>query len=231
MSAPVTTYANPQAKGFAWSYSKLKNYETCPKRHFHYDIAKDVVEPESDQLKDGNFTHDVLAMRLGPKKIPLPAQVIDLEKWCERFEKGDGTILVEQKYAIKRDFSACAWFDKTAWYRGIGDVVKLYGRVGLVADWKTGKIVEDSVQLMLMAQCMFSHYPELLQVRSEFIWLKEDATTRQDFKRGEMAGHWASLLPRIALLEQANQTMTYPAKPGRLCKRWCAVEACPHYGE
>lgn len=231
MSGPVTTYANPQAKPFAWGYSKLKNYETCPKRHFHYDISKDVREPESDQLKDGNFVHDVLAKRLGEKKIPLPPQVSELEKWALRVEATPGQILVEQKYAILRDFSQCAWFDKKAWCRMIGDVVKLMGPVGLVIDWKTGKIVEDSVQLMLMAQGMFSAYPTLRMVRSEFVWLKEDATTRQDFKREEMAGHWAGLLPRVAILEQANQTMTYPAKPGYLCKRWCAVTACPHHGE
>jgi hypothetical protein len=231
MNGPVTTYNNPQAKAFAWSYSKLKNYETCPKRHFHYDIAKDVQEPESQQLKDGNFKHDALAKRLGGKKIPLPAQVIELEKWAARVEATPGTLLVEQKYAIKRDFSSCSWFDKQAWYRGIADVVKLNGPVGLLIDWKDGKIVEDSVQLFLMAQCAFAHLPALQRIRTEFVWLREDATTRQDFKREEMAGHWAGLLPRVAVLEQANQTMTYPAKPGRLCKRWCAVTACPHHGE
>lgn len=230
MNGPVTTYSNGK-KEWAWSYSKLKNFETCPKRHYHYDIVKDVQEPESDQLKDGNFKHEVLAKRLGPKKIPLPPQVSELEPWAARMEAGPGTLLVEQKYAIKRDFSPCTYFDKQTWYRAIGDVVKINGPVGLVVDWKTGKIVEDSVQLFLMAACMFAHYPELMRVRSEFIWLKEDATTRQDFKREEMHGHWASLLPRVAILEQASQTMTYPAKPGFLCKRWCAVTKCPHHGE
>jgi len=214
-----------------WSYSKLKNYETCPKRHFHYDLAKDIVEPLSDQLKDGNFIHDVLAKRISAG-TPLPPQVIEYEPWAVRVLTGPGQILVEQKLAIRKDFSACKWFgDRTVWFRGIGDVIKINGPVGLIIDWKTGKIVEDSQQLMLMAQCVFSHYPAVKIVRSEFVWLAHNATTREDFKRDEMAGHWAGLLPRVALMQQANKTMTYPPKKGGLCRRWCAVTACPHHGE
>lgn len=230
MNGPVTTYNNPGAKPFSWSYSKLKNFETCPKRHFHYDIAKDVKEPESDELKDGNFTHDALAKRIRDD-VALPVQLSHLEGWATRVLTGEGNTLVEQKFAILEDFSPCTWFDKKAWHRSIGDVVKINGPVGLVLDWKTGKIVEDSVQLMLMAQCVFSHYPETRVIRSEFVWLKEDASTKQIFKREDMPAHWAALLPRIQLLKNANQTMTYPAKPGRLCRKWCAVKTCPHHGE
>lgn len=102
--------------------------------------------------------------------------------------------------------------------------------MALVADWKTGKILEDSVQLALMAQCVFAHHPEVQRVRSEFIWLKEDATTRADFSREDMVKLWVSLNPRIAALEHAHNTTTYPAKPGSLCRRWCPVKACPHHG-
>lgn len=233
MSGAVTKYLNPgERPDMPWSYSKLKNFETCPKRHWHYDIFKDVKEPESQQLKDGFFVHDVLAKRI-EKGEPLPAQVSEHEHWVKRIMGGPpGKILVEQKLAIRKDFSKCNWFgDKSVWYRGIGDVIKIVGPVGIIWDWKTGKIVEDSVQLMLMAQCVFSHYPEVQAVRSEFIWLAHGATTREDFKRAEMAGHWAGLLPRVELMQHANRTQTYPAKTGGLCKRWCAVTSCPYNGE
>jgi hypothetical protein len=236
MSGPITTYVNPGAKPFAWSYSKLKNFETCPKRMFHYDISKDVREPESQQLLDGNFTHKTLAERIS-KGAPLPTQVAMYEPWAARVLAGEApdpkskTILVEQQLAILRDFSPCTWFDKKTWFRGIGDVIKIAGPVALIIDWKTGKVKEDQTQLMSMAQCVFSHHPEVQQVRSEFVWLAAEATTRMNFKRADMPGHWASVLPRVALLENANQTMTYPAKPGGLCKRWCAVTDCPHHGE
>ena len=50
----VTTYNKP--KPFAWSYSRLKNFEVCPKRHFHVDIAKDFREEEGESLVWGNIS-------------------------------------------------------------------------------------------------------------------------------------------------------------------------------
>jgi hypothetical protein len=78
---------------------------------------------------------------------------------------------------------------------------------------------------------VFAHHPEVKKVRSEFIWLKEDATTRADFTREGMADIWRNVWPRVEALENAHTTMTYPAKPGPLCKRWCPVHVCPHHGE
>ena len=43
----VTTTRN-KPKSFAWSYSKLKNFETCPKRSWHLDVARDIKEPEGE---------------------------------------------------------------------------------------------------------------------------------------------------------------------------------------
>lgn len=223
----VTTYAKP--KPFAWSYSKLKNFETCPKRHWHVDIAKDVKEEESEQLRYGNQLHEALARRLGDG-TPLPVAFRHLEPWADKLAPAHGRLLVEQKYAIRRDFSPCEFFSRDAWFRGVGDVVKISGPVALALDWKTGRIVEDSVQLALMAQCVFAHHPDVMKVRTEFVWLKEDATTRADFARDEMPGLWASLLPRVAMMEQAHAGQNYPAKPNNLCRRWCPVEACPHHG-
>jgi hypothetical protein len=225
--AAVTTYSRP--KPFAWSYSKLKNFESCPKRHWHIDIQKDVKEEESEQLKWGNRLHDAMAKRID-KGVRLPEGMGQFEPICARIVNGPGTNYVEQKLAITAEFGPCSFFDRAAWFRGIGDVIKVQGPVAMVIDWKTGKIVEDSVQLALMAQCIFAHYPEVKRVRSIFFWLKDDATTEQDFSREDMPGLWASLWPRIEQMKQAAATTSYPAKPGRLCRSWCPVKVCPHHG-
>lgn len=227
--APVTTRNAP--KSFAWSYSKLKNYESCPKRHFHVDIARDVKEEESEALKWGNAVHAALAERVA-KGTPLPKGMEPYEKWAIKITSGsNGEIKVEQKLAITENFEPCEWFAKNAWYRGIGDVIKVVDDVALVVDYKTGKILEDSVQLALMAQCVFAHYPEIQWVRSIFVWLKEDAETTEDFCRNDMVGLWNTLHPRVQHLKNANDTMTYPPKPGSLCKKWCPVTFCPHHGK
>jgi hypothetical protein len=226
----VTTVRN-KPKSFAWSYSKLKNFESCPKRHWHVDVARDIKEEEGEALQWGNAVHTALAKRVA-EGLPLPSTMQQFEKWAERITTGgNASILVEQKLAIRKDFSGCSWFDSDAWYRGIGDVIKIAGSVALIVDYKTGKILEDGSQLALMAACVFAHHPEVQKVRAEFVWLKEDASTRADFSRNDMIQIWKSLWPRIEALEHAHNTLTYPAKPGALCKRWCPVNVCPHHGE
>lgn len=224
---------SPLPKPFAWSYSKLKNFETCPKRYWHIDDQRQYQE-ESEQLAWGNRVHKCAAERL-KDGTPLPPDVAMLEPWCQRIiGDGRGVILVEQKLAIAADFGACGWFDKgarPAWFRGVADAIKIAGPVALAIDWKTGKIVEDSVQLALMAQCIFAHHPEIQKIRTEFIWLKEDATTRADFAREDMAELWRGLLPRVSALKQAHEIVSFPPTPGKLCRKYCPVDVCPHYGE
>lgn len=230
----------PIKKPFAWSYSRLKNFEVCPKRHWHVDIQKDFKEEEGESLQWGNAVHKALAARID-KDTPLPMGMGNYEKWVQRIltPPGKGVVLVEQQLAIDENFGPTKWFDSDAkragmnspWYRGIGDVIKIVGPVALIIDWKTGKILEDAPQLALMAACVFAHHPDVQKVRSEFVWLKEDATTRGDFDRNEMAAIWKNLWPRIEALKHAHDTTTYPPKPGRLCRRYCPVSACPHFGE
>lgn len=224
----VTTRSKP--KPFAWSYSKLKNYETCPKRHYHCDVAKDVKEEESEHITYGNAIHKALAEAISGK-APLPQPFSHLQEWVDKITKTEGNILVEQQLAITKDLNATTWFGKDAWYRGIADVIKIVGPVAVVLDWKTGKIQEDGVQLALMAQCVFAHHPTIEKIRTEFVWLKEDATTRADFTRDDMVKVWAGLLPRVKILEDAYVAANFPPKPGYLCKRFCPVTSCPHHGE
>jgi hypothetical protein len=239
MNAPTTTYRGSTIKPFSWSYSRLKNYESCPKKHYHLDVLKDVREEESEQLMFGNVLHKALADFIA-KKVALPKPFAAYEKDVDAVFtfKGkdvrviaDINILVEQKLAISADFGPVDWFAKDAWFRGIGDVIWIVGPIAFIADWKTGKVLEDSQQLALMAACVFAHHPEVQVVRSEFVWLREDATTTQDFKREDMPNMWSNLWTRIKNLEHAYLTTTYPAKPGGLCKRWCPVSSCPHNGQ
>ncbi len=229
MTVKTVTTGGKQ-KSFAWSYSKLKNYESCPKRYFHVDVERTHKEEESEQLAYGNALHKHIAEAISGK-APLPKHFAHLQPWVDKVTHGDTTkILVEQQLAIRADMTATEWFGKDAWYRGIADVIKVRGPVAVVLDWKTGKILEDGVQLALMAQCVFAHHPEIQKIRTEFIWLKEDATTRADFTRDDMVKVWAGVLPRVQTLEAAHKGANFPPKPGHLCRKWCPVDSCPHHG-
>lgn len=232
--------AAPKQKSWAWSYSKLKNFEVCPKKHYEVDLAKTYEEKEEPDgpLAWGNRVHKALAAAL-LGTTPLPLEMQQYAAWVDRVKRGTGQLFVEQKYAMNRQFQKTGYFANDVWVRMIGDVVRIdnpfTGKDGtpyhlaLVLDWKTGKILEDLVQLMLMAQALFSHYPTLTHVKSEFVWLKDDCTTPELFTRQEVADRWIGLMDRVNALEHAAKTMTYPPKPGRLCRNYCPVESCPFH--
>jgi hypothetical protein len=226
--APVTTYNRPKA--FAFSYSKLKNWRTCPKRFFHIDHKKDVKEPEGPELKWGNELHKAFAEHVA-KGTPLPDTMVQYQGILDRIKAFPGETFVEMQYCITKDFAPTEWKDWSGgWYRGIGDVVKIYNEFAYVGDYKTGKVTEDSEQLGLLAQCLFAHYPQLQAVRAEFIWLKEDAVTRATFRREEMPRFWAEIMPSIKGLQRAIETDDFPARPSGLCGRYCPVLQCGHNG-
>lgn len=226
-----TTTVRNKPKSFSFSYSKLKNFETCAFRYLQIDVLKAIKEEEGEALHYGNTVHAVLAKRLADKE-PLPKHFAHLEKWAVRIEgDGEGKLLVEQKLAITKEFEPCEWFAKDAWYRGIADAIKIRGRVALAVDHKTGKVIEDGSQLALMAACVFAHHPEVEKIRTEFLWIKEDATTRADFDRNNMVEVWKGILPRVSTLQHAHEANVFPKKPGGLCRKWCPVSGCEHHGK
>lgn len=217
-------------KPFTWSYSRIKNFEVCPRKYYTVDVLKKFSEGSSEQLTWGNEVHDKAAARV-KNGTPLPTSMAHIEPWIKRITSGSHyEIFVEQKLAITKDFAPTTYFAKDVWFRAIIDVCKLSGDVALAVDWKTGKILEDGIQLALSAACVFIHYPQIQRVRSEFIWLKDDASSRVDFSREQMRDIWRDVLPRVASLEAATTSLTFPPKPGRLCKRFCPDIECPHHG-
>lgn len=220
---------------FSWSFTKFKNFEVCPKRHYEVDIAKNYVET-SEALTWGNEVH--LAMEKAVTgKSPLPDTMREYQPWVERYtaaRPGEGETYVENKYAITKDFRPTQWKDwNGAWYRGVADLVRLDGPVALAVDWKTGasKNAHDSRQLMLMSQCIFVHYPQVQRIKAEFVWLKEGYSSPEIFNRSTIHQEWPPVLARVAEMENAAKTMNYPPKPGKFCARWCPVSSCVYHGK
>jgi hypothetical protein len=229
----------PAGKPFSWSYSKLKNYETCPKRHYHVDLVRDFREEESEALLWGNQVHERLARIVangGMRPDDIPAAHDHIEYMRVMAKVPGVRLITEGKYAVTEGFTLedikpVDWFDKRAWFRSIADVAVLGDKTAFAADWKTGKVLDDSVQLALMAVCIFVHHPNIMEVTTRYIWLKEDAITEEVFERGDVTAIMTRLAPRIQALKTAHETQTYNPKPGYLCRRYCPVTSCPHHGK
>jgi hypothetical protein len=241
MNAPNRFTPRPQTlarKPFTWSYSKLKNYEACAQKHLKVDLDKSFEELPSQQLKDGNDFHDAMKMAVGQCSA-LPASLVKFQKWVTKLTHVSNPyqiIQVEQKLAITKDLKPCGFFDKDVWFRGVVDYLKLVpvgeNQLALMVDYKTGKLLDDPVQLALFAQLIFSHHPSTLRIRTEYLWTQEGDggdTTREDFEPKDMVQLWTLLLPRVAALEGSYNTGVYPVKPSGLCKKHCPVASCAHY--
>lgn len=214
--------------GFTWSYSQLKNYETCPKRYYHYNVVKDVVEPETDELREGNQLHKALELRV--KGTPLPMGFTQYERIVTHFVGAGGTVYAEQKLALTSQFQPVAYFGRGVWFRTVIDVANVRGEFAVIGDWKAGKPKDDTTQLTLMAATLFAHQLQVRRVRAALIFLAHDEVKRDEFVREDLPEMWGSILPRVRQLEQARARQEYPPKPSGLCRRYCAVTSCPHYG-
>jgi hypothetical protein len=228
----VTTIRKP--KQFAWSWSKLKNFETCPRKHQEVDILKNYNDT-SEHLTWGNSLHAAMASRIADGEV-LPETMKQFEAWANRVQVTAATwgmrAATELKLAITPTFERCDYFDKykPVWFRCVVDVLLQNGPVGVILDWKTGKVNPDSQQLALTAIAAFAHFPELQEIKTIFVWLDFDGETEETFLRNDIPTIWANVLPRISMLEQAAKVNHYPPKPGGLCRKHCPVRTCEFYG-
>ena len=130
-------------KPFTWSYSALKGFEVCPRRHYEYNIAKSIDEPESVHLKEGHRVHAAFAARI-KDGTSLPLGMGMHESMLARLVDTEGEVYVEQRLGLTSSFQPAEFFGKGVWFRTVLDVVKYRpnGRA-LVIDWKTGKVSDD----------------------------------------------------------------------------------------
>lgn len=217
------------AKPFAWSFSALTRYENCPKQYFHLNVAKDFKDEDSDFAADGKIVHDGMYNRVVKGK-PLPLPLRQHEKLAAKFAAAPGEKHGEMKLALNRQFEPVDFFAPDAWVRAIIDLLIIRGSRAIIVDWKTGKVKDDFTQLMLTAGVLSRYMPEIDHFTLVYVWLKSREVTQKSTTLSKLASMWNELLPRVATIQRAIRTTTFPARESGLCK-YCPVRTCPHYGD
>lgn len=216
------------SKKFAWSYTALTGYESCPKQHYHLKVKKDIREAPSAAMLEGQAAHKALEERVRDLK-PLPKKYSQYEKLCKKFDATDGDVLVEQKLALDQDLNPTEFFARDVWLRGVLDVGVLKGKIGKVFDWKTGKRKPDNEQMKLFAAITFATYKTLEVVDTTFVWLKDKTTDKQRFTKDDEQIIWREFEPRVETMNEAYETGYFPPRPSGLCRGWCPVHDCKHW--
>jgi hypothetical protein len=209
----------------AWTYSQLDSFESCPKKFFHLKVARDVVEPPSPHTEWGTRVHTAFEDAL-QKQQPLPEGMTQWQGLVNKISRLPGEKFTEIRLALDSSFNPTDW--KTAWSRGVADLLVVCGEKAAVLDYKTGKR-KPSEQLDLYANYVFHHYPDVQTVRTGYIWLKDRRIDWKSHNRKHLHETWQTLLPRVRKLESAYERESWPARPSGLCNGWCPVTTCPFF--
>lgn len=217
-------------KPFAWSYSALSAFETCPRQYHEMRVLKRWPDPPGEAQLYGIQVHKSIENRI-KSGTPLPDYLHRAEPIVQSLEGSKGVVQAEYKLALNSQFKPVEFFARDCWVRAVGDVIKIHENRSLQLDWKTGKFRDGDDQLKLQAAVSFATYPHVDDITVVYAWLKEDRTTVRRFARDQSPQIWQDFLPRVRRMEHAYETDDFPPKPSGLCRKWCKVTTCEFHGK
>ena len=206
------------------SYSSVKAYQQCARQFHEVRILKKYKSLPTEATMYGELVHKAFEEYIRDGK-PLPESFANYRTFVEPVTKFDGTILVEQKMGIRRDFTPCGFFDDDVWFRGIPDFLCVNDATGIarVGDWKTGKSSRfaDTAQLELMAAMVMQHYPSIHKVRGALLFVAARDVIKADYTREQLPdilSKWAGYANQI------EEATVWNPRPSGLCK-FCPLPA------
>lgn len=223
---------------FSWSYTKLRDFETCPRRYYTVNVTKSTKEmtPELDR---GNRLHDAMKQRVQSDK-ELPNEFAYMERWAKSLTAIIHPLQIincELQLAIARNLTPVGYWEKSVFCRTKIDYLLLIPakRPGTflcnIIDYKTGKPKDDDTQLVINALTVFAHYKDVVGIKSEFLYTEHGDLRGFTYVRSSMKELWDDIIPRVTELETAHANDSWPPTPCGLCREYCPVASCEYYGK
>jgi hypothetical protein len=206
-------------KAPAWSFSSLNDFENCPRAYQLKRVTKECKTVESEAMRHGTIQHEHLETR-ARDKTTLPKELEWFEPSMKRLEETGATIIAEQAVGLTKGLTPTTFFGKDVWVRGKLDLTLRHKTTSTVLDWKTGKRKLDSDQLMLFAGFEFASRPEVDEVKTGYVWLKDRKIDTETFTRKDVPMIWGHFMPKVERIERAYEKDEWPCKPSGLCG-WC----------
>jgi len=215
---------------FAWSYSALSLYKTCPRKYWAEKVAKVVPFKSNDAAEYGKMVHKKFENYL-MKGSPLPLDLKHHEKVLKKLRDASGEGMPEQKLALTEDLEPTGYFDKDVWFRCVIDYAKVNDGRALVVDHKTGRRYDDFLQLELSAIALHTYLPDVEQFTLAYYWTKDKKITPQPLTTAEFPRVWAKVHPVLDRIENSYATDSWPLKQNFLCEKYCGYKDCPYNGK
>ncbi len=213
----------------AWSYSSIKTFDQCPKKYFHLKVAKDIKDEPGEAADYGTAVHLAAEEYIRDGK-PIPDKFAYIRPVVERLEALPGEKHAELKLGLTRDFEPCGFFDKDVWWRGIADLLVIDGHRAWCVDYKTGKSARyaDTKQLDLLAGAVFSHFPQVMTIKSSLIFVVSGELVAKKHIITERSEYLSVFNDELARLDAAMENGVWNAKSSGLCP-WCPVTSCENW--
>jgi hypothetical protein len=215
----------------AWSFSRMKNFENCPKQYYHVTVLKQFPFEETEATRYGTDFHKA-AEDYMRDDVPIPDRFSFSKGMLKSLKDKPGTKHCELKMGLTEDLQPCGFFDAKVWFRGIVDLLIIDGDRAFIIDYKTGKSAKyaDTGQLQLMALSIFAHFPEVKRVKAGLLFVIADKFVPVDYNVSDSDALWSPWIKKYARLEKAHETNVWNPVPSGLCRKHCPVVECPHNG-
>jgi hypothetical protein len=218
----------------AWSYSSLKTFQQCPKKYYHLKVAKDVKDDGSEATIYGKELHKV-AEDYVRDNVPIPERFKFIQKTVDALKNIPGEKHTEIELGVTNTggkLSACGFYDKNAWYRGIADLLIINGDEGYLVDYKSSKNAKyaDLKQLDLLAAAVFIHFPDIKSLKSALIFVVSNEFVNKEHSSQHKLAYFEHVRFDLERLEVAMKTGVWNAVSSPLCG-WCPVKTCQNYRE
>lgn len=215
-------------KPLPWSHTSLDEFVNCPKKFAEKRVYKTVKEPTSPEMEWGEIVHKHFENRQKLGTL-LPADLAMHERHMLELETLPGVAQTEQKIALSRHLTACGFFDRDVWFRGVIDYRKINGCHALIEDYKTGKVHQKYKQLKLFALHTFHDLPDIHTIDVKYYWTQTQQALGERYTREMIPFLWSQFTPDLRQYVEAFRTDTWQPRPSGLCHGWCPVTSCQHW--
>ena len=217
----------------AWSYSSIKTFESCPKKYYHLKIVKDFKDEDNTATIYGKELHTAAELYI-KNQTPIPEKFAYITPTLEALNAIEGEKHCEIKLGIAKEnnvFTPCDFFAPNVWWRGIADLLIINKETGVahLVDYKTSKNSKyaDVKQLDLLAGAVFTHYPEIKEIKSALLFVVCNDIVKKKHKIIQRDELMSTMDNELARLDIAIKTNVWNPISGPLCK-FCPVTECSH---
>jgi hypothetical protein len=217
----------------AWSFSKLKSFETCPKQFYHLTVLKEYPQEETEAMLYGTAMHKAAEDYI-KSDTPLDPRFDYVKDALDELKEIRGVKLCEKKMGLTKELKPCGFYDKKAWFRGIVDlaIIDTLAERAWVVDYKTGKSTRyaDKGQLELMALSIFKEYPEIKYVNAALLFVVAGELIDDAYHVDNSVAMWGKWITKHDKMQKAFDTDVWNPRPSGLCRHHCPVVECAHNG-